>query len=283
MPRVELSAGSIDYQDTGGDCPVLVFTHGFPMNGSQWRKVVPLLSGYRCVLPTLPMGAHRTPMHPDADLSQRGIALLLSEFLEALDLTDVTLVMNDFGGAQFLVTEGRADRVGRLVMVACEAFDNFPPKPARPLARLARIPGGAWLLMQLFRLRFFRHNEKAYGGLTRHGVPDEVLDDWFAPATASREIRRDLAKHATSTPRRKVLLEWSQRLADFDRPALVVWAADDVMMPPEHGPKLTELLPNARLVEIADSATLIPEDQPDELARVLSTFLVQHGAEPARP
>ncbi|PSL04582.1 pimeloyl-ACP methyl ester carboxylesterase [Haloactinopolyspora alba] len=283
MPRVELSAGGIDYQDTGGDGPVLVFTHGFPMNGSQWRKVVPRLAGYRCVLPTLPLGAHRTPMKPDADLTQRGIALLLGEFLEALDLTDVTLVMNDWGGAQFLVTEGEAGRVARMAMVACEAFDNFPPAPARPLTGVAKVPGGVWLLMQLFRLRFFRHDKRAYGGLTRHGIPDEVLDDWFAPATASRRIRRDLAKFATSAPPREVLLEWSERLRDFDRPVLVVWATDDMMMPPEHGEKLTELLPNAQLVEIADSGTLIPEDQPEELVRVLTAFLAQNGAEPVRP
>ncbi|HEY0447602.1 alpha/beta hydrolase [Actinophytocola sp.] len=280
MPRVGLSAGTIDYQDTGGDGPVLVFTHGFPMNETQWRKVIPHFAGYRCVLPTLPLGAHRTPMNPDADLTQRGVALLLGEFLDALDLTDVTLVMNDWGGAQFLVTEGRADRVARLVMVACEAFDNFPPGPARPLAVLAGMPGGVWLMTRLFGLKFFRHNKKAYGGMSRTGIPDDVLDDWFAPATASKEIRRDLAKFATTTPRATVLLEWSERLRDFDRPALVVWAADDVMMPREHGARLVELLPNARLVEIADSATLIPEDQPDALAAALSEFLVQNGAEP---
>jgi pimeloyl-ACP methyl ester carboxylesterase len=281
VPQVELSAGRIDYQDTGGDGPVLVFTHGFPMNETQWRKVLPHLAGYRCVLPTLPLGAHRTPMKPDADLTQRGIALLLGEFLEALDLTDVTLVMNDWGGAQFLVTEGRADRVGRLVMVACEAFDNFPPKPARPLVLLSGLPGGVWLMMRLFRLSFFRHNKKTYGGMSKHGIPDEVLDDWFAPATASKEIRRDLAKFATSTPKRPTLLAWSERLRDFDRPALVVWATDDVMMPREHGKRLAELLPNAELVEIADAATLIPEDQPEELARVLLGFLTRTGAVPS--
>jgi pimeloyl-ACP methyl ester carboxylesterase len=281
VPRVELTAGGIDYQDTGGDGPVLVFTHGFPMNETQWRKVLPHLSGYRCVLPTLPLGAHRTPMNQDADLSHRGVAMLLGEFLAALDLTDVTLIMNDWGGAQFLVTEGKADRVARLVMVACEAFDNFPPKQARPFVRMARMPGGVWLMMRLLRLRFFRHDRRTYGCLTRRGIPDEVLDDWFAPATGSRAIRRDLAKFATSAPPAKVLLEWSERLRDFDRPALVVWAADDVMMPAEHGARLAELLPNARLVRIADSATLIPEDNPEELAGVLSDFLVRNGAEPA--
>src|SRR3954470_22711445 len=123
MPEIDVPAGTIHYEDTGGGGPVVVLLHGLIMDHTQWRKIVPSLRGdYRCVLPTLPLGAHRTPMKPDADLTHRGIALLLGEFLAALDLTDVTLVMNDWGGAQFLVSEGKAERVGRLVMVACEAF-----------------------------------------------------------------------------------------------------------------------------------------------------------------
>ncbi|MEE1779771.1 alpha/beta hydrolase, partial [Streptomyces sp. JV181] len=97
MPRIELSSGPIDYQDTGGEGPVLVFGHGLPMNETQWRKVVPLLDGYRCVLPTLPLGGHRQPMNSDADLSQRGVARLLGEFIEGLGLSEVTLVLNDWG------------------------------------------------------------------------------------------------------------------------------------------------------------------------------------------
>jgi len=57
MPEIELAAGTIEYQDTGGDGPVLVFLHGLTMDGSLWRKVVPgLVPDYRCVLPTLPLG-----------------------------------------------------------------------------------------------------------------------------------------------------------------------------------------------------------------------------------
>ncbi|WP_424186375.1 alpha/beta fold hydrolase [Actinokineospora sp. G85] len=275
MPRVTLPAGGIEYQDTGGDGPVLVLTHGFPMDHTQWRKVLPHLDDYRCVLPTLPLGAHRTPMNPDADLSQRGLAHLLADFLDALDLREVTLVMNDWGGPQFLVSEGRADRVARLVLVACEAFDNFPPPPARPLTTLCALPGGVRVMMALTRTKFFRHSKKAFGAVSLTGVPDPVLDAWFAPATASKDIRRDVAKFAAGTPKASVLLEWSARLADFDRPALVVWAPDDLMMPPDHGRRLAELLPRGRLVEIPGSSTLIPEDQPDELARVLKDFLAQ--------
>lgn len=154
MPQVELSAGVLEYDDTGGPGPVLVLTHGVPMPSTQWRKVVPLLSGYRCVLPTLPLGGHRVPMRRDADLTQFGVARLLGEFLERLDLREVTLVLKDWGGGQFLVTERfpGADRVARLVLVACEAFDNMPPGPAKALGKVVAVPGGAWLLLQLMRI-----------------------------------------------------------------------------------------------------------------------------------
>jgi pimeloyl-ACP methyl ester carboxylesterase len=273
MPRIELSAGPIDYQDTGGDGPVLVLAHGVPMNESQWRKVVPLLSGCRCILPTLPLGGHRQPMNADADLSQRGVALLLGEFIARLGLHDVTLVLNDWGGGQFLISEGRSDRIGRLILVACEAFDNFPPGPAKALAALAKVPGGIWLLMQAMRVRAVRHDPRGYGGMSRRGVPDAVMRDWFAPATRSRQIRRDFAKFAVSAPDRETLLASSERLRDYDRPVLVVWATDDKLMPRAHGPRLASLFPDARLVEIADAATLIPEDQPERLAKAITDFL----------
>lgn len=279
MKTIQLSAGPIDYVDTGGNGPAIVFCHGLPMNETQWRKVLPLLpEGYRLILPTLPMGGHRRPMKPDADLGTPGMALVLGEFLERLDLTDVTLVLNDWGGGQFLISEGKADRIGRMVLVACEAFDNFPPGAAKALANLVKIPGGAWLVMQLLRLKSFRHAPGGYGGMSVVGVPDEVMDDWFAPATRDRAIRRDFAKYAPSAPDRDTLLRWSEQLRSFDRPVLVVWATEDKLMPREHGPRLAELYPQGRLVEIENSSTLVPEDQPERLGAVLTEFLAETGA-----
>ncbi|MBW8481692.1 alpha/beta fold hydrolase [Actinomadura parmotrematis] len=281
MPIAELPAGPVEYTDTGGPGPAVVLTHGFPMNHLQWRKVVPLLEGVRCIAPTLPLGAHRTPMRPGTDLSQIGQAAILADFLDALDLRDATLVMNDWGGAQFVVALGRTERIGRLVFVACEAFDNFPPPPARPAVLLTRAPGGVWLLMQLLRTSYFRHGRRTWGAVARSRVPDDVLDAWFEPARRSRAIRRDLRAFATGTPSRRTLLEWSEALRGFDRPALVVWAGRDAMMPREHGRRLAELLPQGRLVEIEDAGTLIPEDRPEELAGVLRGFLAETGAVPS--
>ncbi|WP_308407739.1 alpha/beta fold hydrolase [Streptomyces somaliensis] len=146
MPEIELSAGPVDYEDTGGPGPVLVFGHGVPMDGRQWRKVVPLLEGYRCILPTLPFGGHRRPMRPEADLSHRGVARLLGEFMGRLGLDDVTLVLNDWGGGQFLVLEEEGRRVARMVLVACEAFDNFPRgRPGRwPPCAGSPVASGCW-------------------------------------------------------------------------------------------------------------------------------------------
>ncbi|MCB1253970.1 MAG: alpha/beta hydrolase [Austwickia sp.] len=278
LRQVETSAGPIDYVDSGGPGPVLVFGHGVPMNETQWNPVVPHLDGYRCLRPTLPLGGHRQPMRPDADLTHHGIARLLGEFLERLDLHEVTLVLNDWGGGQFLLLEPAGARVARLVLVACEAFDNFPPPPARPMAQLARVPGGLWPFVQLMRLGAVRRAPWGYRAMTVRPLPDEVLIDWFAPATRSAAIRRDFAKFSRSAPSRKAQSSWFEPLRSVRVPVLVVWARQDTMMPPEHGPRLARHYPNARLVEIDDSATLVPWDQPEELARVLREFLADTGA-----
>ncbi|MCU1687480.1 MAG: Haloalkane dehalogenase [Amycolatopsis sp.] len=277
MSEIELSVGPIEYGDTGGDGPVLVFMHGLTMDGSVWRKVVPGLPGYRCLTPTWPVGSHRKPMHPDADLSLRNLALLIDEFLAELDLSDVTLVLNDCGGGQVLLSEGRADRVGRLVLTSCEAFDNYPPGlPGKLLIVACRIPGGFRFLMNLFRFRIFRRAPTSWGWMSKRPVPTEVMDDWFRPSQDQPEIRRDLLKYVRSVPPKAKLLEWSAQMASFERPVLVAWAKEDKLMPIEHGSRLAKLFPDARLVEIEDSYTLIPEDQPDVLAALIRDFVPAH-------
>ncbi|MDQ0376742.1 alpha/beta fold hydrolase [Amycolatopsis thermophila] len=274
MPEIELSAGTIDYTDTGGDGPVIVLLHGLTIDNSVWRKVVPGLPEYRCVLPNWPLGAHKKPMRPDADLTLRGHVRLLAEFLEALDLRDVTLVLNDWGGGQFLISEGLTGRLARLVLVACEAFDNFPPGlPGRMLVRVARIPGGMKVLLHLLRFRVVQRAPGSWGWMSKTPVPPEVMDTWFGPARENPAILRDTVKYGLSTPPKETLLEWSGRLGEFTGPVLVVWATEDKLMPREHGPRLANLFPDGRLVEVGDSYTLVPEDQPERLTTLLREFV----------
>jgi pimeloyl-ACP methyl ester carboxylesterase len=273
MQTIELSAGTIEYEDTGGSGPLVVLLHGLLMDGSLWRHVVrELRADHRCVVPTLPVGGHRRPMRADADLSLRGLAKLQAEFLQALDLRDVTLVGNDLG--LFQVTAGSyPERIARLVITSCEAFDNIPSGlPGHTLAFAAKLPGGLFALTQPLRLRALRRLPLALGWMTKRPIPHQITDTWLHPLLTQRKIRRDLLKYLQNSNKGD-LLAATERLRSFDRPALVIWAKEDRIMPPSHGRRLAELLPHGQLIEIADSYTLIPEDQPDKLARAIRQFI----------
>jgi pimeloyl-ACP methyl ester carboxylesterase len=297
MTQIELSAGTIDYLDTGGTAagtsggPVVVLLHGLMMDASLWDGVIAELSAdHRCLAPTLPFGAHRHAMHGDADLSLPGIARLVEEFLDRLDLADVTLVGNDTGGAlvQLLIGRdggsggapvGRIGRIGRVVLASCDAFDNFPPGlTGKTLALTGKLaPPMFGVFMQQMRLRMIRRLPLAFGWLTRRG--DAVTARWMKPVLTQPEIRRDTVRMLrTAMADRKLLLAAAEDLPAFEGPALVVWAREDRVMPPEHGRRLAGLFPDGRLVEIDDSYTLIPLDQPARLAQAIGEFIAAPDA-----
>src|SRR5438128_4150737 len=136
-------AGVIRSHDVG-DGPPIVFVHAVLLNGAVWRKVVPLLADrFRCLVPDWPMGGHAVPMDADADLSPPGLARVIVEFLDGLGIERATLVGNDTGGALCqLVAAEHPERVDRLVLTTCDAYDNFPPRRFRYLQWAARVPGG---------------------------------------------------------------------------------------------------------------------------------------------
>ena len=75
MSQIKLSAGTIDYQDSGGDGPTLVLLHGLLMDASLWDDVIADLSAdHRCVAPTLPLGAHRHGMSRRGPVAARDLA-----------------------------------------------------------------------------------------------------------------------------------------------------------------------------------------------------------------
>ena len=279
MPEIELSAGIIEYEDTG-EGPVLLLVHGALMDGGQWRHVVDELSGsFRCVVPTLPLGAHRRPMRPEADLSLRGHAALIAEFLEKLDLSEVTLTFNDWCAAQLLVADGHTSRVGRLVLVSVETDDNYPPGlPGRVLALSGRAPGGLRFAAHLLRIGRLQRLPLTFGRMSKRAIPPEVISEWLAPLRAQRLIRRDVRKYVIDTRRgRADLTAANACLATFERPVLVAWGADDRVMPLQSGRRLAAAFPRSSFVEIADSATLVPWDQPAALANAIRDFIQSSG------
>ena len=276
-PRTaEVPAGTIDYRERGTGPPV-VFVHGVGVNGDLWRKVVPELAnaGHRCIAPDLPLGAHSRPLREDADLSLPGLARIVADFLTALDLQDVTIVANDTGGAvaQWLVGH-HADRIGRLVLTSCDAFEKFPPRPQLYLKPAARIPGALWLVAQAVRFKPAQRTPTAYGWTTKKPIDPAVMRSYTTPIRTIPGVRRDLQRLLRAVDTRYTY-EAAESLKSFDKPALVLWAENDKLFPREHGKRLAELLPQGRFELIADSRTFIPEEQPERLASMVSDFLAQ--------
>lgn len=273
MTQLELTAGTIDYEDTGGEGPVVLLLGGAVMDGSVWEPLVQeLRAEHRCVVPTLPLGAHRRPMRADADLSLQGFGRIVAEVIERLDLREATVVVNDHAAGLVLAGE-RPELVARLVISSCEAFENYPPGlPGKNLRLLGMVPGGLYVAMQAMRSHALRRSPIGFGWMAKRPLPGELVDRWLQPMQTDAGVRRDLRKYIRGA-RRREMMEVCERLRAFDRPALVVWTPEDRVQRPEHGRRLAALLPDAELVEIRDSYTLIMRDQPIAFAAAIREFL----------
>ncbi|MEA2425036.1 MAG: hypothetical protein QOH13_1446 [Thermoleophilaceae bacterium] len=276
--EVQVPNGTVVYQERGEGDPI-VFVHGFLVDSTLWRKVVPLLADdARCITPDWPLGSHRKALNADADLTPTGLADHIVATLDALGIERATLVGNDSGGALCQITATRhPDRIARLVLTNCDAFDNFPPKAFRYLRLVAKTPGGLTAMTQSMRLPGAARAPIAFGGLTKRPIPGDVLRGWLEPAMSDKDVRRDA---------RKVLLDMvssytldaAAKLASFERPVLLPWGRDDRFFPFEHAERLAAIIPDARVVPIEDSRTFVSEDQPEALADAIRAFLAETPA-----
>jgi pimeloyl-ACP methyl ester carboxylesterase len=272
MNEVKLSQGAIRYRESG-EGPPIVFLHGLLVDGRLWRKVTPLLQeGHRCIVPDLPLGSHTVPMPPDADLSPPGVARIIAAFLEALELENVTLVANDTGGALAQITAANhPERIGRLVLTNCDAFENFLPPAFRPLQWSARVPGMLTGVMQGMRFAPMRRLPIAYGWLIKRDFPGAPTREWVTPFLSDRAIRRDTVKLLKGIDPRYTF-EAAKTLRDWDKPALLAWAVEDRFFKVSYAERLAETIPGAKLERIEDSYTFVSEDQAERLAELIGSF-----------
>jgi pimeloyl-ACP methyl ester carboxylesterase len=278
---VELDHGPITYRESGPkDGEPIVFVHGFLVDSRLWDGPAGVLSGeYRCIQPDLPMGSHRTPMKPDADLTPPGVARLLRDFLEALDLQNVTIVGNDSGGAmsQILVTR-HPERIARLVLTNCDSYEHFPPSLFKAMPPMTRIPGAMWALGQPMRLGLARRI--AYGPFTKTELPDELLASWTEPVLQNPAIRRDTTKLVADMTKRYTL-EAAAHFPELEIPVLLTWGREDGFFKPAQAERLAAAIPGARLEWIDDAKTFLALDQPEVLAERIGSFMRETSPAPA--
>lgn len=268
--EVTLPAGTIRYREAGEGKPV-VFVHGYLVDGRLWDGVVDALSDRcRCLAPDWPIGAQQVAMNPDADLTPYGIARTIADFLEKLDLEDVTIVGNDSGGAmsQVLVTR-HPERIGRLVLTNCDTHENFPPGIFKAMPPIAALPGGMTVLAAPFRIGALAR--AAFKPFSKKGIPADLVASWMRPALHDPGVKHD-AKKVTAGMNKRYTLEAAEKLRGSQLPILFAWAPGDRFFPIKYAQRLAGEAGNARIVEIADAATFVPLDQPQRLADEIAAF-----------
>jgi pimeloyl-ACP methyl ester carboxylesterase len=252
----------------------VLLVHSLLLDPDLYATVLPLLtaSGYRCVLPELPLGGHAIPLDADADLTPPGLARLLVEVLDALELERVHVVGVDTGGAltQLLMAEHR-DRVGAVVLTGCDAYEHFPPRTwVGRLFTPLFLPGMLFVGAHGLRLRTVRRL-LLLKPVTHRGADDATLVRWTSPLRDS-DVRRDVRK-AFWAMRPEHTLHAADRNRDFPRPVLIAWGDDDRLFPASLAVRLAEDLPHARLVTLTDCAAFASLDQPEELAAHIDEHL----------
>lgn len=271
--EIDLPAGTVRYREAGEGRPV-VFVHGFLVDGRLWDGVVDRLSDrFRCLAPDWPIGAQQVAMKPDADLTPYGIADLIASLLERLDLSDVTIVGNDSGGAMSQVLATRhPERIGRLVLTNCDTHENFPPGVFKALPPLTRLPGADALIAAPFRIGPVAR--AAIKPFARTPIPDDLVASWMAPGIDGQVpgVRRDMAK-ALGGMNKRYTLEAAEKLSRSELPLLLAWAPGDKYFPLKYAERLDREVPNSKLVQIPDARTFVAWDQPQRVADEIAGFV----------
>jgi pimeloyl-ACP methyl ester carboxylesterase len=271
---IETTAGPVHLRERGAPTGTpLLFVHGALVDSHLWDGVADRAAalGYRCLLPTLPLGSHTRPMNPGADLNPPALADVAAEVVGQLGLSRVTVVGNDTGGGlSQILTARHPDLVRTLVLTACDAYEEFPPRSLRAFFALGRAPGVLALGGQLMRLRAARRF--AIPRLLSHRGPgDEVIAGWTR-SLRDPMLRRDTVKFFAGIDASHTLAA-AQQLRSYTGGALLIWGADDRVFGTDLGRRLASDIPDARLEILDDCGAFVPVDAPDRVAGLIDEWL----------
>lgn len=273
MREISLPQGTIRYSDQGSG-PTLVFLHGLLANNQVWSGVTShLCSSYRCLALDLPLGSHEIPLHENADLTPKGVARLIADFLETLDLHDVTLIGNDTGGAlSQLVIAHYPERITRLVLTNCDAFEQFFPPLVSPFHYGARFLGIQFANLLAFIVHTRWGQRQFMAALAHRELSTVELDSFFRPLLTQPLVRRDMTRFLQAVSKHYTL-EAAQTFSRFHHPVLLLWGEDDPFFPRSLSTRLQNAFPNAHLTYLSNARAFVALDQPGAIAQYIREFV----------
>ncbi len=268
--RLRLGDTDVAYLDEGSG-PTLLLIHGLMTSAYSWRYLVSRFAeSYRVIVPDLP-GAGLTTANPEIGHGPAEMSAFISDFLDALEIESVELVGNSLGGVFSL--RFAIEHRERVTKLAIMHSPGFPELRIRAMRSLLAVPPIRALFTAYLRRNPYRFVAKnvhyakpllsgeeilEYSGIfeTQHGCRTfvRILRDGLAPAA--------LQEHLTQV-----------RSEPLEIPVMLLWARNDVMVPPKFGPRYEALLPGSELIWMDDVSHFMHVDDPGATYAHLERFL----------
>ena len=276
--QVRTRSGPASYIDTGGPGRPVLFIHGVGTSSYLWRNVIGELDGQRrCVALDLPLHGH-TPAAPGQDFSLPGLARFVEDGCDALGLAGVDVVANDTGGAVAQVfAASHPGRLHTITLTNCEAHDNVPPPPLRPVVLLARSGLPLWRIARLTR-DIARGRQRFYGTGYEDvaHLPEDVARAMLEPLVGTPERARQFQRLMTEL-RARDLLAAEPALRRLQVPTLIVWGTGDRLFRLKWAYWLRDTIPGAtEVTEIAGARLFFPDERAGELTAALRRHWEAH-------
>jgi pimeloyl-ACP methyl ester carboxylesterase len=281
--HVRLSFGDVAYLEVGSaDRPPVLFVHGIPTSSYLWRHVLRFLQNdFHCIAPDL-MGLGDTVVDPEkTDFHMDAQAEMLVELMHTLGYDEFAIVCHDQGGAAAQIIAARLPRkVTCLVLTDCVCYDNWPVPAIKRLQKMAQLPVVPEVLGRLGITEWMqtktRLSDFKRGVFERHKLTAEAIHEYLRPLSEGREQRQRFRNFVLAGDARYTQLA-VEDLHRFDKPTLVVWAADDYYLSPSWGRKLYENIAGAERFELVPfCGHFWQEERPSEFSSIIGDFLAEH-------
>jgi pimeloyl-ACP methyl ester carboxylesterase len=291
LKRVQLPNGiSLNIVDEGPtDAPVLIFLHGFPESHRTWRHQIAHFSDrYRCIAPD--QRGYRGSSKPQEVSAYTPDKLIGDIFLlaDALAIPSFTIVGHDWGGAIAwgVAIGGQHARVNKAIIANA-------PHPAIFQKLLYTHPG--------------QREASQYIRGFRDPANDALVKEHGLTALLLKEVKWDRPSAMEPEERDQLLLDWQNRDAAFGMlnyyraspidvptmdapfeiptgytppqlpkltiPTLVIWALDDLALPPENLEGLEDIIDPLTIVRVPDCGHFVPWEAPDAVNAAMEAFL----------
>lgn len=263
---VEVEGHRIAYTDTGEGTPLLLI-HGIPTNRFLWRKVIQNLARhYRVIAPDM-LNYGESAMPIDADVSVNAQARIMIRLMDSLDIESAHVVSHDIGGAvSQIMAVNHPQRVGKHVLIDSVCFDSWPIPEFETL-----LEPGVEEKMSVEDL-VDSMNQMMPKGVYDSTIVDQEMKDCYITQWSTEKGKAALFRNM-----RRLNKEYTQAIAgevaQCQHDTLVLWGEHDNFQKTGYASQLVDLLPNARLIWIAQAGHWVIDEKPGEVCEYILSFL----------